>query len=100
VRMWGPPGDDSGNLPPAGAVLSLDAAVGDLALHPHQALVAIGRDDHLVQVWDWAHQRERLTLTQHTGRVLAVVWSPDGRWMASAGFDGVIRLWRTEMPSP
>ena len=35
----------------------------------------------------------RRTLTGHTGWVWSVAVSPDGAWLATAGYDGEVRLW-------
>jgi WD40 repeat protein len=37
--------------------------------------------------------RERATLEGHTKAVLAVVFAPDGKTLASAGGDGMVKLW-------
>jgi WD40 repeat protein len=34
-----------------------------------------------------------LTLTGHSGQVTALAFSLDGRWLATAGWDGSVRLW-------
>src|SRR5215469_2841265 len=33
---------------------------------------------------------------QHDGKVNALAYSPDGKWLASAGADAVIHLWDTQ----
>jgi WD40 repeat protein/serine/threonine protein kinase/tetratricopeptide (TPR) repeat protein len=48
--------------------------------------------------WEWYYldslcRREIMTLTSHTEGVVAVCWSPDGKWLASCGRDKTLRVW-------
>jgi serine/threonine protein kinase len=58
------------------------------------SLLAAGRRDGSVTIWDVHSARLRVTLPAHRGAVYALAFSPDGT-LASVGEDGLGRLWDT-----
>jgi tetratricopeptide (TPR) repeat protein len=53
-----------------------------------------------VKVWDAASGQECLTLKGHTSGVWGVAYSPDGRCLASASFDGTVKVWDATALTP
>ena len=54
----------------------------------------------LVKIWAVAAKKERTTLKGHTGPVNSVVFSADGKLLATASGDATIRVWDTTALAP
>ena len=57
-------------------------------MSPNGRRLASGSDDKTVKLWDVVTGRELRTLTGHSDIVGSVIFSPDGRWLASGSVDG------------
>src|SRR5258708_4717458 len=67
--------------------------VWGVALSSEGRLLAGGRKDGPVRLWEAPGGQQMATLEGHTGGVWGVALSADGRLLASGGLDGTVRLW-------
>jgi WD40 repeat protein len=106
ARVWSvePSSRLAYRLPQGGHVwhLAMAAAPPGLALGPGELLIASGSFDGSVLVRRWdpntsgAAPAEVWRLAGHRGRVRRVAFSPTARQLASAAYDGSVRVWDLE----
>jgi WD40 repeat protein len=68
------------------AALSHDHMLRSAVFSPDAELLAAGRADGMVHLWEVATARERLAFRAGEGDILSLAFSPDGRVLASADF--------------
>ena len=52
-----------------------------------------GSWDHTLRVWDLATGKTKRTLQGHTGRVIALAVTPNGRYVVSGSADKTVQVW-------
>jgi RNA polymerase sigma factor (sigma-70 family) len=73
------------SLPPSDVAMAVD---------PAGLTLAVPDKDHVIRLYDLATGAERGQLLGHRGRVHPLLFSSDGKWLASASFaDHTVRLW-------
>lgn len=78
------------------AALALDSEgewVRAVAIDASGGYVAAGSGLGVIRVWDLAEAKPCRSFTGHTGRVLALRFTPSGRHMLSGAADGTVRYW-------
>jgi WD40 repeat protein/tRNA A-37 threonylcarbamoyl transferase component Bud32 len=86
VRSWSP---DTGQFSAPWLVGGMGLG---LAWSPEERWLALS-SANLVQVWEASAVRPRFEFRRHVNGVTALAWSANGRWLATAGHDGVICVW-------
>ncbi|EDX82790.1 hypothetical protein S7335_1093 [Synechococcus sp. PCC 7335] len=62
-------------------------------------LLASSAADGNVKLWDADTGKLLNTLSGHDNWVVAIAWSPDGKWLASGSHDQTVRIWELESGS-
>ncbi|MBS0266949.1 MAG: protein kinase [Planctomycetes bacterium] len=108
LRVWNL---ESGELqyqqpgPAAHADAPLRRALGTLAISPDGTLIVagFGRPSHHLHdydqvaiVWNLATGEKLRELSGHSNTICSVVFSPDGKWLATASDDRQVKLWSVQ----
>ena len=91
IIQWDP---ESGLKTPLASWKGLN--VWCMVLSPDDATLAIGTDTGIIELLDVRTGILLKTLTGHTGAVSSLAWSPDGKLLASGGYDGTTLLWQPD----
>ncbi|XP_075885127.1 WD repeat-containing protein 36 [Nelusetta ayraudi] len=77
--------------------LKLTAAPASMLLHRDSGMLALALDDFSLLVVDTETRRVVRKFAGHHGNINGMTFSPDGRWLTTAGMDCTIRTW--DLPS-
>jgi WD40 repeat protein len=113
IRTWRLPGHQEKTLLLSGrGDWSLGFHPRRLSLSDHDRILAAGGSDGTVKAWEIVPDpapgqppcddvlgREVFAQRAHGGDILAVQFSPDGRWLASTAADRLLKLWEVSSES-
>jgi WD40 repeat protein len=68
----------------------------NMAVNSRGDLLAAATRDRVVKVWDGNRDADFQTLTGHDATIRTMAISPDGRWLASGGYDHGVFCWDLE----
>ena len=67
-----------------------------IAVSASRKEIAIGFSDHTVRIYDASNYQLKQTLSGHTNSVFVIRYTPDQRYLVSAGRDAHLRIWDVE----
>ena len=72
---------------------NVDGQTDALAFSPDSTVLAIGRNNGGIELWEITTGDQFTTLDGHTGQVETLTFSPDSKTLVSTGQDGTILVW-------
>ena len=87
VKLWRRP-EDVQRLK-----LNLDAAGSAVAVSPDKQWIAVGTEDHQIQLFSSESGEPGSQLAGHTGKVTGLRFTPEGQRLISGSSDGTVRIW-------
>jgi len=96
ILMWNNP--SSGTSKPESFISGSESSWGALAYHPVKKQLIAGQANKtgLIYIWDIESRELQLELRGHSARISKIELSSDGNLMATASYDGSVRLWHLE----
>ncbi|GAB3897101.1 WD40 repeat domain-containing protein [Spirosoma agri] len=73
-----------------------DQSARCVAVNPVEREMAVGYSDHSVRIFDLTTYALKRTIPAHTNSVFTVVYSPDFRFLLTAGRDAHLKVWDVE----
>jgi len=98
-NMWEAAGVSTGK--PIRSLGETDDWLISIDFHPSDpSLMALGRVDSDIFLWDWGQSSLVKKLAGHADDVWGVAWSPNGELLASGSADSDVRLWEAGTWAP
>lgn len=94
ITLWEQDGSpQSGKLlPPSGAMGSADSPMACLTFSPDSVYLAGGSPQGRVYLWERGSPTGVVLAYRHASAISALAFSPDGRWLLSVSYDGLLIL--------
>src|SRR5262249_38802197 len=93
-RLWDPlTGEEKGEVRSNTAGAGKGSLFTTAALSPDGRVLAVGRQDGTLLLWNASEPTSPVVLGTHRSAVTALLFTPDGKSLLSGGLDACVRFW-------